>query len=77
MTEHESFRLYRLSEIIGNAKLGIKPIFPVSRTTWYRGINEGRYPRPVKLTEKTSAWRSDDISRLIEQLSEASVVPSK
>lgn len=63
-------KFYRLREIIGDHKHGIPGIVPVSRASWYAGIKEGRYPRPVKLSEKTSAWRSTDIDALIERLNE-------
>jgi len=26
----------------------IKQLFPVSRTVWYEGVKNGRYPKPVK-----------------------------
>lgn len=40
-------------------------VFPVSRATWYNGIKDGKYPQPVKLSERISAWRTSDIRRLI------------
>ncbi len=61
-------RFYRLWEIIGDRKRGIPGIIPMSRAAWYLGIKEGRYPKPVKLSEKTSAWRSEDIEALVERL---------
>jgi len=62
-------RFYRLREIIGDRKRGIPGIVPVSKAAWYAGIKEGRYPKPVKLSEKTSAWRASDIEMLVERLS--------
>jgi prophage regulatory protein len=62
-------RFYRLREIIGDRKQGIPGIVPISRAAWYAGIKEGRYPKPVKLSEKTSAWRASDIEMLVERLS--------
>lgn len=41
---------------------------PISRSTWFRGIAEGRYPKPVRLGPNTSAWREKDIRELIERL---------
>ena len=41
---------------------------PVSKTTWYDGIRKGRYPAPVRLTPRTSAWLESDIDGLIERL---------
>lgn len=52
----------RLSSIIGPGR----PI-PVSKSTWWKGVQEGRYPRPVKLGLKITAWRVDDIRALIER----------
>ncbi len=61
-------KFYRLREIIGDRKLGIPGIVPVSRAAWYAGIKNGRYPKPVKLSEKTAAWRVSDIEVLVERL---------
>lgn len=45
-------------------------IIPVSRSTWWAGVRSGRFPKPVKLSSHTTAWRSKDISSLIDQLSD-------
>jgi prophage regulatory protein len=63
-------KFYRLREIIGDRKQGVPGIVPVSRAAWYAGIKEGRYPKPVKLSEKTAAWRTADIEALVERLNE-------
>ena len=42
-------------------------ILPISKSTWWKGIKEGRFPRPVKLTERTSAWSRADIDTLCDQ----------
>ena len=41
---------------------------PVSRSTWWMGIRTGKYPKPVKLSQRTSAWRSADIDELCRKL---------
>ncbi|NTW89129.1 MAG: AlpA family phage regulatory protein [Desulfobulbaceae bacterium] len=64
----QPFRFYRISEIIGNKKQGIRGIIPVCKATWYAGIKEGKYPKPVKLAEKTVGWRSTDIDELVARL---------
>jgi len=46
-------------------------IFPVSRSSFYAGIKKGRYPAPVKLGERTSAWRVEDIAALINYVNTA------
>ena len=45
-------------------------IFPVSKTTWWLGIQQGRYPAGVKLSERCTAWRVEDIRKLIESAGE-------
>lgn len=42
-------------------------LFPVSRATWWRGVKEGKFPQPVKLTERTTAWRMEDIEELLSR----------
>ncbi|MEZ6030884.1 MAG: AlpA family phage regulatory protein [Hyphomonadaceae bacterium] len=39
---------------------------PVSRSTWWQGVKDGRFPRPVKLGKRVTVWRVEDIRRLIE-----------
>lgn len=63
-------RFYRLKDIIGDRKNGIPAIIPVCKAAWYKGIKAGRYPKQVKLSERTSAWRSTDIDALVARLSE-------
>ena len=50
----------RLKSII--APLG--PI-PVGKSTWWAGVKDGRYPQPVKLGPRITAWRVEDIRFLI------------
>jgi prophage regulatory protein len=39
---------------------------PVGRSTWWAGVKDGRYPKPVKLGARITAWRVEDIRALIE-----------
>lgn len=59
----------RLPQIIGNPKASppIPAIIPIGRSTWWAGVRSGRYPKPVKLGPKTTAWRVEDIRALIAQ----------
>ncbi len=41
---------------------------PVGRSTWWAGIKSGRYPAPVKLGPRMSAWRAEDVRSLIDSL---------
>ncbi len=54
--------LVRLKQIL--APFG--PI-PVSKSTWWQGVKDGRFPKPVKLGPRTTVWRWEDIRRLIEE----------
>lgn len=42
---------------------------PVGRSTWWLGVKEGKYPKPVKLGPGVTAWRAEDIVELIKRLS--------
>ncbi|HAT6936577.1 TPA: AlpA family phage regulatory protein [Legionella pneumophila] len=58
----------RLTQIIGNkkSKPPLPPIIPVGKSTWWEGVRSGRYPKPVKLGPRITAWRVEDIRKLIE-----------
>jgi prophage regulatory protein len=43
----------------------LRALFPISRDTWYRGIKNGVYPKPIKLGGSINAWRVGDIKALI------------
>jgi prophage regulatory protein len=59
----------RLPQIIGDrkAKPPIPALIPVSRSTWWAGIADGRYPRAIKIGTRISAWRVQDIRDLIDR----------
>ena len=44
-------------------------VIPLGKTCWWEGVKAGRFPKPVKLTERCTAWRAEDIRELITQLS--------
>jgi prophage regulatory protein len=39
---------------------------PVSKSTWWAGVKSRRFPQPIKLGPKITAWRVKDIRALIE-----------
>ena len=45
----------------------ILEIFPIGRSTWWEGVKNGKYPKPVKVGIRTTAWRAEDIKALIEK----------
>ena len=68
IAEHASARL------AGDGYLRIRDVLalvPVSRSVWWQGIREGRYPKGVKLSLRATAWRCEDIRTLLDQLAEA------
>lgn len=56
----------RLPQIIGDRKRGTPGVLPIGRTSFLNGVKSGKYPKPVKLSERTVAWRVEDIRALIE-----------
>lgn len=42
---------------------------PVGKTCWWKGVKSGRFPKPVKLSERCTAWRVEDIRDLIARFS--------
>lgn len=69
MNLHETGFL-RLRQILGDPKTNppTPAIIPVSKSTWWKGVQDGRYPRPVKLSKRCSAWRTSDIENLVEEI---------
>ena len=57
-------RLYRLPQVLER--------IPVSRSSWFAGIQVGRFPKGHHLGPRTTVWRSDDIDRVIADLGVAS-----
>ena len=60
----------RLRQIIGDPKAvpPIPPLFPVGKSTWWAGVKSGRFPKPVKLGPRTTAWTNESLLALSERL---------
>jgi prophage regulatory protein len=43
----------------------ILAVYPIGKSTWWLGVKEGKFPKPVKLGPRTTAWRVEDIRALI------------
>lgn len=39
---------------------------PVSKSTWWDGVRKGRFPQPIKLGPRITAWRVEDIRELVK-----------
>jgi prophage regulatory protein len=44
----------------------ILSVFPAFRSTWWAGISAGRFPKGFKLGPRVTAWKVEDIRKLIE-----------
>lgn len=68
----------RLPQIIGNPKAQppIPPLIPVGKSTWWAGVRAGRYPPPVKLGPRVTAWSVESVRALIERLAHEADSPT-
>ncbi|MBB6186188.1 AlpA family phage regulatory protein [Rhodanobacter sp. MP7CTX1] len=61
----------RIWQIVGKPATDTAPaipaIYPVSKSHFWAGVKAGRYPQPVKLGERITAWRVEQIRELIER----------
>jgi predicted DNA-binding transcriptional regulator AlpA len=58
----------RINQIVKVPGRSEPPIIPISRTSFLNGVKSGKYPKPVKLGERTTAWKVEDIRALITAL---------
>lgn len=60
----------RLSQIIGSPATKHRParpaLIPVCRSTFLAGVRARRFPQPVRLGPRITAWRVEDIRALID-----------
>ena len=60
-TQFPTTGLVRLSQI-----LSPRGPIPVSKSTWWQGVKDGRFPKPQKLGPRTTVWKVEDIRALYE-----------
>lgn len=60
-------RLLRLKQIIGPEEKRI----PISKSSWWQGVRDGRFPQPVRLSPRCTCWYEDEVDALIERLASA------
>ena len=67
MIELNEIGLLRIWHILGDPKSipPIPPLIPISKSTWWEGIKTGRFPQPIKLGPRTTAWTVESIRDLI------------
>ena len=56
----------RASALIGSpatsTRSAVVPMVPCSRSTLKRWVREGKFPAPVKLGDRMTAWRASDVT---------------
>jgi len=60
-------KIPEIKELPQTGLLRIKQVLkfiPVSRSSWWQGVKEGRFPQPIKLSERITCWRASDIQAL-------------
>jgi len=58
-----------IQELPKTGLLRIKQVLrfvPVSRSHFWAGAKTGKYPKPIKLSERVTCWRAEDIWSLVE-----------
>ena len=43
-------------------------LIPISSTSWWRGIQEGIFPKGHRMGPKTTVWKASDIQDLIDRI---------
>lgn len=62
-------KITEIQELPQAGLLRIKQVLrfvPVSRSNWWQGVRERRYPQPLKLSERVTCWKASDIRAMIE-----------
>lgn len=47
---------------------GVLKLFPVSASTLWRDVRAGRFPKPIKISERITAWRADEVYAFIDSI---------
>jgi prophage regulatory protein len=42
-------------------------LIPIGKSTWWEGVRLGKFPAPVKLSERVTVWRESDIRALTQK----------
>ena len=53
-------QLLRLQQVLARV--------PISKSSWWEGCREGRFPQPIKLGPRTTVWRAEEIDAFIDRL---------
>ena len=62
----ETTAYLRKRDFVGRGKL-----LPISDSTFYRLLRSGKFPEPLRISEKVSMWREDVVHAAIEALGQS------
>lgn len=52
--------------LVGDSKNGAPGILPFSASTLWRRVRAGTFPAPVKLSDRITAWKAEDIRKWLD-----------
>lgn len=52
--------------LVGDSKNGTLGILPFSASTLWRRVRAGTFPAPVKLSDRITAWKAEDIRQWLD-----------
>lgn len=58
-------KLLRLGDVL--------EIIPISKSSWWKGVAEGRFPPGYKLAPRTTVWYLEDNLELLDRIKEESL----
>ena len=62
LTNLPDFAYLRLDQVLR--------IVPVSKASWYLGVQSGKYPAAIKLGSRTSVYKLETIKKLLSDIGE-------
>ena len=68
VTEEQAAENKKRNKGLKTAQPKITPLIPICKSAWWAGVRDGRYPQSVKLGPKTTAWRAEDIRKLLDEV---------
>lgn len=68
VTEEQAELNRRLGRGPRRPRPAVPALIPLKKSTWWAGVRTGRYPAPVSLAPRVTAWRAEDIRALIAKI---------
>jgi prophage regulatory protein len=66
--------LLRIWQVVGDRKRGVAGLIGISRSAFWAGVADGRYPKGILLSRRTRVWTSSSIQKLIADLAARGLV---